>query len=173
MLPCLNSIASRHDYVQLLKAFYGFFSPVEDAVAPFITIAVLPDFQQRRKADFIVADLAALQQQQSHIPLATNLPRIQNLQQALGALYVIEGSTLGGRGIAKMLLKNSNAHLEAGHLQFFNGYGAATGTMWATFVNVLNAFSFTQSEMEEMVEAANQTFYFFKTWLQEQLVHDC
>lgn len=171
-MPCLNSIASSRDYVQLLKAFYGFFSPVEEAVAPFITKAVLPDWQQRRKANLIVADLAALQHGEEILPVATQLPCIQNLPQAMGALYVMEGSTLGGRGIAKMLLKNNAALLEARHLQFFNGYGAATGAMWTTFVNVLNAFSWTEAEIEEMVAAANQTFYFFKTWLQEKLVHD-
>lgn len=172
MLPCLTSVAQKHQYVQLLHSFYGYFKPVEDAVAPFMNNAVMPDWHLRRKAQSILLDLAALNQPNDSMSLATHLPRIQTLPQALGALYVMEGSTLGGRGITKMLLKNEAAGLQPGHLQFFAGYGSHTGGMWTTFVNVLNSFQFTEKEMEQMVEAANQTFYFFKTWLQETLVHD-
>lgn len=172
MLPCLTSITHKQQYVQLLHSFYGYFKPVEDAVAPFMSNAVLPDWHLRRKAQTILLDLAALEQPISTIGFATERPLIQTLPQALGALYVMEGSTLGGRGITKMLLKNEAAGLQPQHLQFFAGYGSQTGAMWTTFVNVLNSFSFTEDEMAQMVEAANQTFYFFKTWLQETLVHD-
>ena len=30
MLPCLTSITQKHQYVQLLHSFYGYFKPVED-----------------------------------------------------------------------------------------------------------------------------------------------
>ena len=172
MLPCLTSITQRRQYIQLLHSFYGYFKPVEDAVAPFMNNAVMPDWHLRRKAQSILLDLATLEQSNESIRLATHLPCIQTLPQALGALYVMEGSTLGGRGITKMLLKNEAAGLQPEHLQFFAGYGSQTGPMWTTFVNVLNSFQFTEAEMEQMVEAANQTFYFFKSWLQETLVHD-
>ena len=172
MLPCLTSITQKHQYVQLLHSFYGYFKPVEDAVAPFMSEAVLPDWHLRRKAQTILLDLAALQQKGESIRLANELPQIQTVPQALGALYVLEGSTLGGRGITKMLLKNEAAGLQPEHLQFFGGYGSHTGGMWTTFVNVLNSFQLTEAESAQMVEAANQTFYFFKTWLQETIVHD-
>jgi len=172
MLPCLNSITQKSQYVQLLHTFYGYFKPVEEAVAPFMTKEVLPDWPLRRKAQTILQDLAALEQKEPPICLSNRLPHIQTLPQALGALYVLEGSTLGGRGITKMLLKNTEVGLAPQQVQFFAGYGSQTGAMWTTFVNVLNSFQWSAAETAEMVEAANQTFYFFKTWIQETLAHD-
>lgn len=172
VLPCLTGMAQRAQYVQLIKAFYGFFKPVEDAVAPFIADSFLPDWPQRRKASYILEDLKKLQIPFESLPLAKDIPAINNLPQALGALYVLEGSTLGGRGITKMLLKNEHLQLNEGHLQFFAGYGAATGPMWTTFVNALNSFSGTEAEKAQMVAAANDTFSLFQSWLQQQLVHD-
>ena len=172
MLPCLISIAHKQHYIQLLHAFYGYFKPVEDAVAPFVEESLLPDWPTRRKADVILLDLAAIDQTNILPNLATNLPCIGTLPQALGALYVLEGSTLGGRGITKMLLKNERAGLQPEHLQFFAGYGERTGLMWTHFVNVLNSFCFSEAEMEQMVQSANDTFYFFKTWLEETLLKD-
>lgn len=172
VLPWLQSISSNTDYVQLLKGFYGYFKPLEDAVAPYITEAVLPDWEQRRKAYSILQDLAQLPGAYSELPLATHLPSIQSLPQALGAMYVMEGSTLGGKGIAKMLVKNKSVNLKGEQLQFFTGYGARTGTMWTTFVNVLNSFSGTDAEVARMVASANQTFSLFKSWLQEVRTND-
>ena len=172
VLPYLLSIANQNDYARLLKAFYGYFQPLEDLVAPFITPQVLPDWPQRRKASFILDDLAELGHASVDLPQAHTLPTIQSLPQAMGALYVMEGSTLGGKGIAKMLLKNSHAGLQSAHLQFFNGYGERTGPMWVSFVNVLDSFSGSEEEVAQMVAAANETFNLFKTWLQEVLVHD-
>lgn len=172
VLPCLQAIATKNDYAQLLKAFYGYFKPLEDAVAPFISPQTLPDWPQRRKASFILNDLSALADATVDLPRASALPTIQSVPQAMGALYVMEGSTLGGKGIAKMLMKNRSTGLEEAHLQFFNGYGDHTGPMWTTFVNVLNSFSGNEQEVAQMVTAANETFSLFKTWLQEVLVHD-
>lgn len=166
VLPRLQAITSPQDYARLLKDFYGYFKPVEDAVAPFITRTILPDWAQRRKAHAILNDLAALQQPFDHLPLATALPSVNNLPQAMGALYVMEGSTLGGRGITKMLLKKEDVLLTIDHLQFFNGYGEATGPMWMAFVNVLNSFPFSDDEVAQLTESANSTFNHFNTWLQ-------
>lgn len=172
VLPWLQSIASKTDYVQLLKGFYGYFSPMEDAVAPFITETVLRDWPQRRKAYSILQDLAQLPEGYSELPVATHLPSIQSLPEALGALYVMEGSTLGGKGIAKMLTKNKSAHLQSEQLQFFTGYGERTGAMWTTFVHVLDSFSGTDAEVEKMVNSANKTFSLFKAWLQDVRTND-
>lgn len=172
MMPWLQAIATKEDYAQLLKGFYGYFSPLENAVAPFITTSILPDGAERRKATFILNDLAQLAVSTSELPLATHLPKIQSLPQALGALYVMEGSTLGGKGITKMLLKKEGLNLQLNSLQFFGGYGEKTGPMWTAFVNVLNSFCGTDEEVAQMVASAAQTFSLFKTWLQEIRTND-
>lgn len=172
MIPWLQSITTQADYALLLKGFYGYFGPLEDAIAPFMNTAILPDVAQRRKASSILADLTTLREPCGDLSQAPHLPQIQSLPQALGALYVMEGSTLGGKGITKMLLKKEGLNLQLESLQFFNGYGERTGPMWTAFVNVLNSFCGTEAEMAQMVETANQTFSLFKTWLQEIRIND-
>jgi heme oxygenase len=172
MMPWLQGIATRADYALLLKGFYGYFAPLEDAIAPFITTDVLPDGAHRRKASSLLSDLSQMEVAVDELTLATRLPQIQSLPQALGALYVMEGSTLGGRGITKMLQKKEGLHLQLNNLQFFNGYGDGTGPMWTAFVNVLNSFCGTDAEVAQMVASANQSFLLFKTWLQDIRSHD-
>ncbi len=172
LLPVLRAIHTCDDYVSLLKAFYGYFKPVEEAIFRHVNERVLPDIQDRRKADYLLKDLSFLHQQSQHLPLATEIPVMGNVYQAMGALYVLEGSTLGGRSITRMLLKNPQVNLQTDQVQFFNGYGEATGKMWTSFVQVLNQLSTNTVDVEAMVAAADQTFLLFKNWLQKQLVHE-
>ena len=169
LLPHLHALQTPEDYSQLLKAFYGYFKPVEALILHHLNKKILPDIEHRRKADFILKDLTSLKTHIANLPLATALPAIGNLYQALGALYVLEGSTLGGRGITKMLMKNVGLQLQADQLQFFNGYGTATGSMWTSFIQMLNQLKITGAEKETMIGAANETFLFFKNWLQLRL----
>lgn len=53
----LKSIYSYADYAELLKYFYAYFSKLEEAIAPFITDKLLPDYKERRSALFYMAIL--------------------------------------------------------------------------------------------------------------------
>ena len=67
----------------------------------------------------------------------SELPSIRSHQHALGALYVIEGSTLGGKIISKMIshqIPSTDGH----GLTFFNSYGDDTITMWERFKVILD-----------------------------------
>ena len=85
----------------------------------------------------------------------------------MGALYVLEGSTLGGRYIAGMLVQQYPA-LQLQQLQFFTGYGARTGLMWTSFLERLNKFAVEEEAVRQMASAANQTFLHLKLWLTSQ-----
>ncbi len=54
--------------------------------------------------------------------------------EALGSLYVVEGSTLGGRLILRELRARGVADPE---LSFLDPYGAASGSMWRSLLAVL------------------------------------
>lgn len=160
LLPRLQHIRSREEYGRLLRFFYGYFFPVEEAIQQHITPAHLPDIHKRRNAASLLTDLHNLGD--DPVPeLSRQLPVISNVAQAFGALYVLEGSTLGGRVIAKMLAKNTHYAIPADALHFFNGYGAETGKMWTGFLEALNK----QPQGEAVIEAANQTFFYLKNWM--------
>lgn len=168
LVPRLRQINTPGDYVRLLKTFYGFFHPLEALIGQYLSSGQLPDLKQRRKAAFLLEDIAALGYPADHLSLSTHLPTITNEAQAWGALYVLEGSTLGGRGITRMMRKQC-PQLRLQHLSFFNGYGEATGPMWVLFQEALNILECTESCREQTVAAANDTFLNFKRWIEETL----
>jgi len=101
----IKSIRSDADHADLLKHFYAYFNVVEKAIAPYITSAILPDLAGRRNASYIKADIEALGASTDELPLAV-APEINNIVQAIGALYVLEGSIMGGPYIVQMLQKS-------------------------------------------------------------------
>lgn len=161
LIPKLQQIGSTKDYAAILRMFYGFFAPLQERIFHFVSVADLPDRNKRRHAQLILDDLKNLEVEEN-IPVCRQLPQLANKAQAFGALYVLEGSTLGGRMIRKMLLKHPALNLHEEQLQFFDGYGPDTGAMWINFVHTLDQ----QPEVDAMIQAAQDTFTTFSHWIQ-------
>ena len=89
------------------------------------------------------------------------------MSDAIGALYVMEGSTLGGKQICRMIADNLNLPDHTA-LSFFYGYGAGTGSRWKEFLRVLDQFSGTDQE-PVIVEKANEVFLGFREWLKQNM----
>jgi heme oxygenase len=164
MVRMLKSIRSREEYVNLLKMFYGFFSPIEAAVRNHIDEKTLDDIHERRQATLIINDLKALGYG-DHIPVSPFVPRIDSDLRAFGALYVGEGSTLGGSIIAKMLRDNPNLHDCTHAITFFDGYQDRTMAMWKKFQRHLDESFQADHQQKEIVSAATETFDKMKAWL--------
>lgn len=168
LIPHLRSAATRDAYAKILKTFYGFHYPVEQSVAAIMPSSVLPDMNLRLKSPALLQDLAAIGQDTDDIPLCTFLPKANTTGQALGILYVLEGSTLGGKSITQLLLRNGIHGLD-GSLRFFNIYGDNTGRMWKTF---LQAAEEHREDLDDMLHAANETFFLFQQWIEQTLNHE-
>lgn len=149
----LKEIRSAADYASFLKVFYAYFRAVEQAIAPFVTPEVLPDYPQRRNASYLRRDIEALGGGVDELPEAV-APAISNPAEAMGALYVLEGSIMGGPYIVQMLRKYG---METG-FSFFSGYGEETGSMWAAFTTALNATAQTDEAREAAIRKASETF---------------
>ncbi|MCD0490510.1 biliverdin-producing heme oxygenase [Pedobacter sp. MC2016-14] len=149
----IKTIRNEADYADLLKHFYAYFNAVEQVIAPYITTAVLPDLAERRNASYIRADIEALGGTVDELPFAT-APEVNNTVQALGALYVLEGSIMGGPYIVKMLQKGG---LTKG-FSFFSGYGEASGQKWGEFTAVLDALAKNEEDEKQALQAAHETF---------------
>ena len=152
----LKAIRSDGDYADLLRHFYAYFNHLEGAIAPFISTEVLPDKAKRRNSAYLKADIEELGFNIYELP-ATTVPKISNTLEALAALYVMEGSIMGGSIIVQMLAK---AGITKG-ISFFSGYGPATGEMWGGFLAVLNAAARNNEEENVAIETANATFTHF------------
>ena len=152
----LKAIRSDEDYITLLKNFNDYFSALENAITPYITPEVLSDLPQRRNSAYIKQDIIELG---GDATAATGIevPEIKNALDAMAALYVMEGSIMGGKIIVQMLAKGG---ITKG-VSFFSGYGEETGSMWGKFVQALDQTGKNAADENRAVEVANETFNCF------------
>jgi heme oxygenase (biliverdin-IX-beta and delta-forming) len=165
LITHLKAVRTPADYAAILALFYGFFGGMETHINEHLDTASLPDHPQRRKAAALAHDLSSLHTALPPLATGTDVPAINNHLQALGALYVMEGSTLGGKIIAKMMkaqLKQTEG------MVFFEGYGDATEAMWQTFRAVLDQ-PLSHLEKETVVQSADETFLKFRQWFDRHL----
>jgi heme oxygenase len=164
--PALATIHSFDDYASILKMFYGYFHPLESIIRFYITPGILEDIDERRNSSFIINDLKAIGYSTEPLALCTQLPKINSSLAALGAMYVLEGSTLGGRMISRMLMKNTLVPFSNSNLHFFNGYKDETGKKWTSFLAVLEEHA---EGVDAIVSAANETFNCLTQWMEKTL----
>lgn len=149
----LKAVRSNADYADVLRNFYAYFSTVEKTIAPFITPQVLPDYADRRNSSHIRQDIEALGGNLDNLPQAC-APEVTNTLEALAALYVLEGSIMGGPYIVQMLHKYGVTE----GTSFFSGYAEDTGRMWSAFTSVLNQFGQDPETHQKAIAIANETF---------------
>jgi heme oxygenase (biliverdin-IX-beta and delta-forming) len=150
-LPRVSTDATA--YAALLCGFRSVHAPTERALARCArTAAVVPDWPERRRTGWLDADLAALGVRPPH---DAAVPRIATAGEALGTLYVLEGSTLGGAVIVRGLDA-------AFPRRFLASYGARRGRMWRTFCGYLAGADVQDAERDAAVVAAAGTFAAFE-----------
>lgn len=114
--------------------------------------------RSRRRIEWLERDLAILgvSAPQAAIPDLV----LRTVPEALGCLYVVEGSALGGQHIARIVGRDLGLN-EANGARYFFGYGKETDVTWAAFVARLDAFPATMAAGVE--HGARLTFMLFDT----------
>lgn len=164
MVPMIKNIRGNQDYVKVLELFYSYFGALERKISKLEPLE-LPDYHQRRKKEAIAEDIVSLGGTVPELAPDQHLPELANQLQVWGALYVMEGSTLGGIHISKMIAKLLN--LKSGtSLAFFDGYGDQTNSMWNSFRAALDEQVATPEEKAVVIQSANETFLEFKRWIE-------
>lgn len=165
----IKAIRSQADYIRLLQLFYGFYRPLEQLLDQYMDDTVVPRYTQRRKGGRLLQDMKQAGAETSVFHTCHELPAIHDTAAAIGALYVLEGSTLGGSIIAGMLAKQ--AGIPAQELTFFSGYGANNTEMWKEFVTALNTYADSNGKEKEIACAATHTFQTFERWARQWYAH--
>jgi heme oxygenase (biliverdin-IX-beta and delta-forming) len=161
MIAALKKIERREDYVHMLHWLYGFYAPLENLIRNYLDPERLPDIDRRSRAGSLLADIRQTGLPTPENDYCTDLPVIGSPARAMGALYVLEGSTLGGRIIAGMIQRQLGP---ATPMRFFNGYGAETLPMWQAFRDFLD-LPRPAEEQTATIDAAKATFITFKSWI--------
>ncbi len=80
-----------------------------------------------------------------------------SMPRLLGALYVGEGSSLGGQVIQRTLLANENLH-NVDQTLFYKGYAEQTGPMWKQFMAYLETMPVDADQIPGVVSGAQDAF---------------
>lgn len=158
-LPISLSIVSQdmkiEEYINYLSLMHDVHQDTENIIYPMLS-EIVKDLDQRKKRYLIEDDLLFLNHKKNHLSKVFQDTDI-NIPFALGVLYVIEGSTLGGRFILKNVSKFPELSGNNG-TSYFNGYGDKTGSYWKAFLNILSGYERDFNCGDEIIKGAKYAF---------------
>lgn len=169
LLGLLDSPMSYTRFVAVLMRFHGFHRVWEPALEQALgnDSFTVP----RRRLSLIEHDLRALDIDDLDIEALPVVPEAaqlcRTLEGALGSLYVMEGSTLGGRVITRRLMEDADWCPEEG-LLYFHPYGDLTGERWRQTLALLELVP--PECHEAVVDGALETFALLLQWLEPAVV---
>ena len=164
-----DTITNLIEYATCLERFYRLYRPLETELAGFDAWRSMGiDLHERRQSGRLARDLNALGVSPTHLadsPKAS-LPALPDFPHALGALYVMEGSTLGSQLILRHLTSLFGDKIGAAD-SFFRGHGEQTTSRWREFKRVLDDYGLeNRSHIPRIVEGARRTFQAIADWMQ-------
>jgi heme oxygenase len=190
LLGLPRAIRTTDDYIAWLGRFLGIYQPLEHRMAEFsewreagispsgispsgiFPSGIFPP--ARGHGECLAADLAALSVDPRVVPRAPHwsVPELAIFPHAIGALYVMEGATLGGRLILRDLEPRIGPVI-AGATSFFAGRGEMTGPLWRDFRRALDSFGLEQPwHRAAVVTGAERTFRAILAWFAPFLGRD-
>jgi heme oxygenase len=137
---------------------YSFVKGFEQYTYPKLSQHFL-NINDRKKALFIEEDLKALGIAfEKHTLLEETFFRdsYSDVYLAVGALYVLEGSTLGGQLIVKHLHKAMPSGFV--NTAYFSSYQKKTGSMWKEFLHQLTTLPQSTQQEQQIIKVAITTF---------------
>ena len=141
VFPIVRPDLSLADYRDCLVRMYAFYVALEVNYVKFSpSIAQQISLEKRRKSHLLALDLRALGLDPEGIDtgrIRLELPTLLTPEDLIGTLYVIEGSTLGGQVVRRML--KTSLGLSDDQLHFFSAYGSETRAEWHEFGEVAEA----------------------------------
>ena len=156
----------RASYRALLARLWGLYAPLEDVLGGIDWGDADVGIADRSKLRWLEGDLVDLGQAEgtlADLPRATLSPMINDRIDALGALYVVEGASLGGQLISRRLTADLGVTAARGG-RFFASYGNQVGVRWRDYLSVLERFADQPAAAARIEASALATFDSFLAW---------
>lgn len=154
-MAIMSPTVSTEAYALYLNRMHDVIKNTEETIFPLLQ-HIFTDLEERRKLPLINADLAFLNAPKTEFKSPFALSGKISVPFAIGILYVVEGSSLGGR----FILKNLQTALgyDQNGVSYFNGYGNKTGSSWKNFLNVLTTYEEQNNVGSEIIAGADFAF---------------
>ena len=166
-LDLMHPHLDRDRLVAVLTALHGFWRAAEAGLDAWAegspADARRLEWDRRRRAHLYADDLRALGAEPARDGPA--LARVGNTDEALGRMYVLEGSTLGGTFIDRHLA--SVPALAGVRLRAFSPYGERTGAMWHAYRRATRAHVAAAGDADRVVVAACESFAALSAWVDQ------
>lgn len=165
-LKLKNKTLTMDDYIEWLQKMYFFHRPIEQTVAGFVEFAEYGvELSSRFRADAALCDLDRLGIAfDKNIKIDVRIPSVTSFTEALGVMYVLEGSTLGGKVIAGML-NELFSDCQPLPTDYFYSRGENLIPMWMTYVEALNRFDINGQDTDILINSACETYSKLNDWL--------
>lgn len=171
-LPLMSSELNIDDYRRIIEAYYGFHLPLQQRIEAFLGTDLTDP--ERLKIPALLKDLSALglnSAQINALAMCDRYPSIDTHARLLGVMYVMEGATLGGQVLRRVIHEKLGIDAQTG-AEFLDVYGRDTGRLWKAFLKQLADFNDPEQD-DEVCAAACATFACFERWLEQVgVLHD-
>ncbi|MGC8658648.1 MAG: biliverdin-producing heme oxygenase [Desulfomonilaceae bacterium] len=156
------------EYIRVLERLYGFVRIAEKAIEDQMDHrCVALDYLNRKRANHLINDLTFLGRSRGfiqHLSCFDSSSRLTRLPDALGYLYLFEGSRLGGLVLSKALKEHFRFQDFRGY-SYFGSNGADVPEMWGSFKDFMENYVDKYGEGDEIIRAAKKGFTLLNEWL--------
>jgi heme oxygenase len=162
-LPLMVEDLDRDTYVSCLRRVHGMVAAWEESTSrncPEWIHSLLANRQRRPLLERDLAWFGVVEWDKAR----PAMPEMKDDASFLGAMYVMEGSTLGGRVVARHVERVLNLSAGLGDA-YFCGHNEQTGTMWKEFCCVLEE-RVPDCQTDTVIVAAKTMFRVFGSWME-------
>lgn len=154
------NLGDRDVYGRFLLAHAAVVAPTERALERAGVAGLLADWPQRRRSAALAEDMARLQL----TSLAIAGPVVDGEAESFGALYVMEGSRLGGRILAARAEASDDPAVRGAVAYLNHGSG---DRLWASFLDSLEESVETRDRFDRAQSSALSVFTAFSDALDQ------
>lgn len=151
----VHRLRERAAYTRFLQATAAALVPLETRLVDRGVASLLPDWDARARAASVEADLLGL----GASAVACAAPMLESEAELFGALYVLEGSRLGGAMIARAVAQSEDEAVLANRR--YLGHGQA-GRLWQSFLERLERLAPDEADLGRICAGARETFALFE-----------
>jgi heme oxygenase len=156
------------EYKEILERLYGFVSVAEDVIQRKINDQCVGlDYESRKRIGHIEKDLLFLGSSKAsieQIPRCKDISHVETLPDALGCLYLFEGSRLGGLVLSKSLCEQFGFKDYRGYA-YFGSNGSKVTFMWSSFRDFTETYVGKHGGGNEIILSAQKGFASLNKWL--------